>query len=1027
MSEPDETFRIQLGQPTDATVDGGVAVGAIIDDDSLPRISIAGTELLETDSPAVFVVTLSRTSSQPVTVEYATTEDTATAGDDYGTRSGEATGTLVIPAGLDTGEISVFVVADDLSEGAETFTITLSNPVNAVIAESAGTAVGTILDDDSEPRLTVEDAEECEDGSSTEDCDVRVCRDGILDGGLTQDRHLECLTIVADPGVCQPGACAGDGTIDFVVRLSHASAEETSVRYTTFARDAADPRDYVASSGTLVIPAGDTSASIPVVLVDDAIPEQATEDFLLRLDNPDGVELEAAAAVGTIVDDERLPRVSDAPFDAYANENDGFNYHRVTLSHPSDLTVTVDYRFTAVEDQNPFPGIDSTPGTLTFAPGVVEQTIAVPIYDNDVASVNPSQLPGSYNHLRSFGYANTHYRLRLGNRVNATSYGQVYTGLGVVWDDETPPYVDGVGAQDILEGAGAATLTITLNRFSDQAVTATYQTLDRTATAGSDFTATTGTVTFPPGTITANLTVPILDDDIVESDESFIFKVVRDPRNSNFTVLDSAFESGRGSDATRVWIIDDDVLPEISVSDVAANENAGTVTFWVSLSRASALDVTVDYATADGTATAGSDYAAVDDMLIIRAGDTGAEVSVDIHDDDITESDETFELALSGAAGATITDGDATVTIIEDEGLQTISIRDTSESENRESTNPFLLTPGPGRFMFFAPVLDDGNDAAARPISVDWEVLEVPSLGDEAATLASDIRVPDQSRTLVVPAGERVGLILFEIVGDLVPERDERFLVVLSNAVGAVLGDSRAWGTIFDNDLPIVSIADVEASESDDAVVFTLQLHEPGLDPASLRYTTRARPSEGDAAALPGDDYIQTTGTLQIAAGETTATISVPIIGDSADELDETFLLELSAPNGLELRDSTGVGTITDDDPGWVINDRGVREDAGSMVFTVNRDHTSTSAVTLNYTVTGASAAGGDSCTAGVDYITPSGSVSLLPTETQAEISVRVCDDDVPEGSESLLIELTGVPGRQLTGTGTIVDNDSGG
>ena len=779
----------------------------------------------------------------------------------------------------------------------------------------------------------------------------------------------------------------------------------------------------VASSGTLVIPAGDTSASIPVVLVDDAIPEQATEDFLLRLDNPDGVELEAAAAVGTIVDDERLPRVSDAPFDAYANEDDGFNYHRVTLSHPSDLTVTVDYSFTAVEDQNPFPGIDSTPGTLTFAPGVVEQTIAVPIYDDDVASVNPSQLPGSHNHLRSFGYANTHYRLRLRNRVNATSYGQVYTGLGVVWDDETPPYVDSVAAQDILEGAGAATLTITLNRFSDQAVTATYQTLDRTATAGSDFTATTGTVTFPPGTITANLTVPILDDDIVESDESFIFKVIRDPRNSNLTVLDSAFESGRGGDATRVWIIDDDVLPEISVSDVAANENAGTVTFWVSLSRASAQDVTVDYATADGTATAGSDYAAVDDMLIIRAGDTGAEVSVDIHDDD------------------------ATVTIIEDEGLQTISIRDTSESENRESTNPGLITPGPGRFMVFAPVLDDGTDTATRPMSVDWEVLEVPSLGDEAATVGSDIRVPDQSRTLVVPAGERVGLILFEIVGDLVPERDERFLVVLSNAVGAVLGDSRAWGTIFDNDLPIVSIADVEASESDDAVVFTLHLHEPGLDPASLRYTTRARPSEGDAAALPGDDYIQTTGTLQIAAGETTATISVPIIGDSADELDETFLLELSAPNGLELRDSAGVGTITDDDPGWVINDRGVREDAGSMVFTVNRDHTSTSAVTLNYTVTGASAAGGDSCTAGVDYITPSGSVSsgsvssgsvssgsvssgsvsLLPTETQAEISVRVCDDDVPEGSESLLIELIGVPGRQLTGTGTIVDNDSGG
>ena len=249
--------------------------------------------------------------------------------------------------------------------------------------------------------------------------------------------------------------------------------------------------------------------------------------------------------------------------------------------------------------------------------------------------------------------------------------------------------------------------------------------------------------------------------------------------------------------------------------------------------------------------------------------------------------------------------------------------------------------------------------------------------------------------------------------------------MVLSNPVGAVLGNARAWGTILNDDLPIVSIADAAASEAADAVVFTLQLHEPGLDPTSLQYTTRVRPSEGDAAALPGDDYIHTTGPLNIAAGQTTATISVPIIGDNADErLEETFLLELSAPDGgLELRDSAAVGTIVDDDPGWVIDDRGVREDAGSMVFTVTRDHPGTSAVTVNYTVTGASAVGGADCTAGVDYITPSGSVTLQPSDTQAEIAVQICDDGVAEGSETLLIELTGVPGRKLIGTGTIVDD----
>ena len=1004
VSEPDETFQIQLGQPANATVDDGVAVGAIVDDDGLPRISIAGAEVAEDDSPAIFVVTLSSLSSQTVTVDYATAEDTADAGDDYGTPSGEATGTLVIPAGLDTGEISVYVADDDEGEETETFQVTLSNAVNAVIAEGAGTAVGIILDDDGKPRLTVEDAEECEDGSSTADCEVRTCRYGFQHGGLTYEQYMECQTILADPGACPEGACTGNGTIDFVVRLSHASAEETSVRYTTFARGAADPRDYVASSGTLRIPAGATSASIPVVLVDDAIPEQDTEDFLLRLDNPNGLELEAAAAVGTIVDDDLPPSVSAAPFDGYANENDGFNYHRVTLSHSSDLTVSVGYYFDYVDNRSPYPGIDETPGTLTFAPGVVQQTITVPLYDNAVATYVPSKV---------FAYANTFYRIGLNNRVNA-SYGRG-TGAGIVWDDETPPYVDSVAAQDALEGVGAAIFTITLNRFSDQAVTATYQTVDGTATAGSDYTATTETVTFPPGTITADVTVPILDDNVVESDESFTLRIINDARNSNLTVLAGPFSDGHGSGSGSVLIIDDDVLPGISVSDIAANENAGTVTFWVSLSRASATDVTVDYATADGTATAGSDYTAVDDTLTIPAGDTGAAVSVAIHDDATTESDETFELALSGAVGATITDGDATATIIEDDNLQTISISDRSNSENIGVY---------GRFIYFRA---DLGETATRSMSVGWEVLEVPSLGDEAATIGSDFLAPNRSGRLYILVGQSGRSLNFEIVADLVPERDERFLVVLSDAVGAVLDDSRAWGTILNDDLPIVSIADVGASESDDAVVFTLQLHEPGLDPASLQYTTRARPSAGDAAALPGDDYIETTGTLQIAAGETTATISVPIIGDSADELDETFLLELSAPSGLELRDSAAVGTITDDDPGWVIDDRGVWEDAGSMEFTVTRDHTSTSAVTLNYTVTGASAAGGVSCTAGVDYITPSGSVTLLPAETQAEISLTVCDDDVLEGSETLLIQLTGVPGRKLTGIGTIVDNDSGG
>ena len=1007
VSEADETFLVHLGTPANAALDDSTAVGAIRDDDGVPRVFIADTTVNEDDGPAIFTVTLSHPSSQPVTVKYNTADGTAEDPDDY---APDLERTLTIPATFTGGEISVFIADDDEGEGTETFTITLTDPVNAVIAEGAGTAVGYIVDDEGQPRLTVSDAEECEDGSSTADCEVRICR-------IIFPRPIEelsaCAAMLLLPGACQPGMCTGDGTLEFSVQLSHASSEETSVRYTIFERGAVDPRDYVASSGTLRIPAGDVSAAIPVVLVDDAIDEEEVETFLLRLDDPVGVELVVAEAVGTILDDDLPPRVAAEPFDAFSNENDGFAYHRVTLSDPSDLTATMDYVFEAVDDRSEFAGIDPTPGTLTFAPGVVQQTIEVPLIDNSVATF-------AHGDGVSWRHATTRYRLNLNNRVNART--GIDTSLGVVWDDEMSAYVESVAAQDILEGAGAATFTIALNRFSDTAVTATYQTVDGTAAAGIDYTAAEATVTFPPGTITATVTVAIIDDTDIENDESFTLRIIDDARNSNLTYLAQPLSDGHGTGFGSVLIIDDDSMPEVSVAGTRANEDAGTMTLWVSLSRGSATAVTVDFATADGTATAGSDYTATNGTLTIPAGATGAGVSVTILDDtDDTESDETFTLNLSNAAGATIADADATATIIEDANLPTLTMGDVSQTENIVLESPFIG---------FRPRIDS---QATRTITVDWQVVEVPSLGDEAATIGADFLASPSSGTFTIlprPTIQRP-VPFFRIVPDVIPERDERFQVILSNPRGARLGNTRVWGTIRNDDVPIVSVADVEASESDGAVVFTLRLHEPGLDPASLRYTTMVRPSEGDRAASPGDDYTTAWGTLNIPAGDTTATIAVPILADSVDEADETFLLVLTNPDTLEFRDSTAVGTITDDDPGWVIDDRSVREDAGSMVFRVQRDHTSPADVAVEYRFgSGGSAVGGADCAVdGVDFVWPSGTsatgtVTMPAAGTEAAVSVEVCNDDDPEGRENLLIELTNVIGRKLTGVGTIVDDD---
>ena len=984
VSEPDETFQIQLGQPTDATVDDGVAVGAIVDDDGLPRISIAGDTVLETDGPAKFVVTLSRTSSQTVTMDYATTEVTATAatgiGKDYGPPSGEATGTLVIPAGLDRGEISVYVADDDVPEGTETFHVSLSNAVNAVIAEGAGTAVGTILDDDV-ARIAVGDA----------------------------------------------NAYEADGTIEFPVTLSAASDHPVSVRYTTFDGSAAQPDDYIAASGTLTIPAQTTTATIPVTLTDDHFTEDA-ESFLIRLSDPTDAEISTAEAVGAILDDDDLPVIL-LPDYAHFPENVGTVSLRLTLNRASDREVRVDYATRDYTGACDVPFVPAS-GTVVFPPGSVAEEFEITLVDDQEQCAAPF---GDHERRYFIVDLTNPQNATFGTRLNYnTRLGQFVIrpilteriGMGAL-DIAQLPCVGSTGPDGILEGAGTAVFTPRLNYASNldarfRVYTATgvvdqYSGYRELATSDVDYTALDTILTIPAGSLTTEIAVNIIDDDLVENAEGFqlVARAVENVRDRCQTWAEEA----------DVWIIDDDAPPQISVGDIDVAEDAGIAAFVVSLDRVSASAITVDYATADGSATDPGDYTETAGTVQIDAGLTTAFVEVPLTDDAAPEQDETFTLLLSNSSGAGITDGEATATISDDDDstpLPSISVADVAGSDNDGSIR-FVVT-------LSEPSTDDVTFRAST--------VAVPSLGDRAAmpliglgSFNGDYRPLSGEDEYTITAGQTGTYFLVWLAQyDRTPEFDEMFKVVLHDVTGATLGDASAWATILDDDMPIVTVDDARASEDAGSMSFTVHLHEPGVYPASLRYTTRARPSEGDAAARPGADYLETTGKLDIAAGETTATISVPIIGDSIDEeLEETFLFELSDAEALEFSDSAAVGTIVDDDPGWVIDDRSVRENDASMVFTVISDHPSTSAVTLNYTVTGASAMGGNSCAdTGVDYITPSGSVTLLPAQTQAEISVTVCDDDVVEGSETLFIELTGVPGRKLTGTGTIVD-DSGG
>ncbi len=217
-----------------------------------------------------------------------------------------------------------------------------------------------------------------------------------------------------------------------------------------------------------------------------------------------------------------------------------------------------------------------------------------------------------------------------------------------------------IGDASITETPGGANIsfTVTLDQPSAQTVTASYATANGTATAGADYTGQNGAVTFAPNTTTATIIIPISDDALNEANETFFVNL----SNPVHAAIATAQATGT--------IIDNDPPPALSIDDVTVNEgNSGTTnaSFTVRLSSASGQGVSFGYATANGTATAGSDFTSTSGTATIPAGTTSTLVQVPIIGDATIEPDETFTLTLSSVTNAVIGDGQATGTIKNDD------------------------------------------------------------------------------------------------------------------------------------------------------------------------------------------------------------------------------------------------------------------------------------------------------------------------------------------------------------------------
>jgi aryl-phospho-beta-D-glucosidase BglC (GH1 family)/cellulase/cellobiase CelA1 len=339
------------------------------------------------------------------------------------------------------------------------------------------------------------------------------------------------------------------------------------------------------------------------------------------------------------------------------------------------------------------------------------------------------------------------------------------------------------------------------------------------------------------------------------------------------------------------------VLPTISVADATITEgNNGTtqLAFTASLSQASAVPVTVQFATSNGSATAGQDYAAQTGIITFAPGETTKTVQVTVNGDAAVEANEALTLTLSGANGATIADGTATGTIVNDD------VAPPPPPPTGSGANLDYAVGSNWGSGFTASMTVEAGTAALNGWTVEFDAaFSITNIwnAEIVSHVGNHYVVRGVSWNSLVAAGGEVAF-GFQASGP-------------TAATGFKINGVAADDTPPPAPLPTLVVADATVAEGDSGnqdLAFTVTLSAPSSSAVTVAYAT------GNGTASAGSDFVQASGMITFAPGETTKVVHVQVKGDTAVEANETVTLTLSAPQGATVTDSSAVGTITNDD-----------------------------------------------------------------------------------------------------------------
>ncbi len=774
------------------------------------------------------------------------------------------------------------------------------------------------------------------------------------------------------------GSAGAPGRAIVTVTLSTPLDVPATVRYATEAGSAGVGTDFAPRYGILTFAPGLTTQTVLVDLVGDDVAE-GNESFTLALSQPSAGATAVSGTVTILAEDGVQPPLTLLVSDAQASESAGTIDFVLRLSAPQATSVSGFYSAIDPESTTASAADVTIPetGFFTFAPGQTQITVSVPVLPDAIVE-------GDEHFFLNF----------IAGPVEGT-----FPVRGTIRDD------DGFTISDaaVTEAEGA-TVTFTVSRMTPllEQSTVFWGTSSGTAGAGTDYTGSSGALTFAPGVTSQTITIPIKNDSFAELEKQFT------------VILSGASENtGIARGTGTATLTDDDGLriADLSVAE-GSNNKFNTAFMSVTLPQAAPALVTVDYKIEAGTGDPGITDISTSGRsgtLIFAPGQTKADIPIGVIGDSNPEPDETFRVVLSnpgGASGFDISDGSATLTIVNDDGVAPLVATIASQTVSEGSNTGTQIVP---MTVFL-------NRLSSLPVEVSWTLL-----GDNAGggTATPGFDFVQASGTTTIPAGKLSATFPVEVLRNATIEPDDtltlRITKMMEGATPLGTIGPDATLTLANDDTTFTLIYPMTAlPEAEWAVTsFEVMVERAGdlSQPQTVGWEIPSNTFFG--SPVSAEDFFASSGTVSFAPGQTKAAFTVAVRDDTEVEQDEGFIIALAQlpPGGQVGTSANNPLSILNDDTSITLHAPqtpfiGLESGLGGTsrpIFRVDLEGELGVARSVTWTITGS----GPNPANAADFKAMTGTLAIPANTVSVELLIPVLNDAVIEPNEGYTVTLS--------------------